>query len=73
MAVLLVVMLVTFHYDRSDERGSDEGEPTISAFEGAGLSAPKDPARVARVFGTDGGTVCGSVGSGVGRGSPSSI
>lgn len=68
MAVLLVVMLTTFRYDRSNQEALTKANELISAFERAGLTAPKDPARVASIFGTDGGNVCGSVGSGVGRG-----
>jgi hypothetical protein len=68
MAALLVVMLITFRYNRANEEALTKANQLISAFQGAGLTAPKDPARVASVFGTDGGTVCGSVGSGVGRG-----
>jgi hypothetical protein len=68
LAVLLVVMLVTYRYNRSNEEALAKAGQLISAFEDAGLRPPKDPARVADVLGTDGGTVCGSVGSGVGRG-----
>jgi hypothetical protein len=68
LAVLLVVMLVTYRYNRSNEEALAKAGQLISAFEDEGLRAPKDPARVADVLGTDGGTVCGSVGSGVGRG-----
>jgi hypothetical protein len=68
LAVLLIVMLVTYRYNRSNEEALAKADQLISAFEDAGLHAPNDPARVADVLGTDGGTVCGSVGSGVGRG-----
>jgi len=68
MALLLVVMLIAFGYNRSNEEALAKANQLITAFEEAGLTAPKDPQRVADVLGTDGGTVCGSVGSGVGRG-----
>src|SRR3954453_13444991 len=68
MAVLLVVMLITWRSNRADQEAMTKANQLISAFEGAGLTPPKDPARGAKVPGTDGGPVCGSVGSGVGRG-----
>jgi hypothetical protein len=68
LAALMVVMMVTYNYNRSNEEALAKAGQLISAFENEGLRAPKDPARVADVLGTDGGTVCGSVGSGVGRG-----
>ena len=66
--VLLIVMLVTWTYNRSNQEALAKANQLITAFDKAGLTAPNDPARVASVLGTDGGTVCGSVGSGVGRG-----
>jgi hypothetical protein len=68
LAVLLVVMLITFRYNRSNDEAVAKAQQLITAFDKAGLAAPADPQRVAKVFGTDGGTVCASVGSGVGRG-----
>ena len=68
LAVLLVVMLITFRYNRSNEEAIAKADQLITAFKDAGLRPPMDAARVASVLGTDGGTVCASVGSGVGRG-----
>ena len=70
MAVLLVVMLITYNYNRSNEEAVAKAQQFITAFDKAGLRAPKDP-RVARVFGTDGGAVCASVGAGSRWASPS--
>lgn len=68
LAALLVVMLVTYNYHRSNEEALTKANQLITAFEKAGLPTPRDPERVADVLGTDGGSVCASVGSGVGRG-----
>ena len=68
LAVLLVVMLIRFSYNRSNEEAMAKAEQLITAFEDAGLRPPMDAQRVAKVFGTDGGTVCESVGEGVARG-----
>ena len=45
LAVLLVVMLVTYSYNRSNEEAVAKAEQLITAFDEAGLRAPKDPAR----------------------------
>jgi hypothetical protein len=65
MAVLLAVMLITFSYNRYNQEAQAKAEELITNFDKAGLRAPKDPERVAKVFGTNGGPVCASVGSGV--------
>jgi hypothetical protein len=68
MAVLLAVMLITFSYNRYNQEAQAKAEQLIANFEKAGLRSPKDPERVARVFGTNGGPVCASVDSGVALG-----
>jgi hypothetical protein len=67
MAVLLVIMLVTYNYNRSNEQALAKAQQLNTAFEQAGLPT-RDPAEVARVFGTDGGAVCASVQNGVALG-----
>ena len=62
LAVLLVVMLVRFNYNRSNEEAVAKAEQLITAFDKAGLRTPADAQKVAKVLGTDGGTVCDSVG-----------
>ena len=61
MAVLLVVMLITYNYNKANEEAVAKAQQLITNLEKAGLRAPRDPAEVARVFGTDGGAVCASV------------
>lgn len=68
MAALLVVMLVSYNYNRSSEEAVAKAQQLNTAFVAAGLPALRDPAEVARVLGTDGGAVCGSVQSGVALG-----
>jgi hypothetical protein len=68
MAALLAVMLITYNYNKSNEEAVAKAEQLIANFEKAGLRSPNDPARVAKVFGTDGGAVCASVESGVALG-----
>lgn len=68
MALLLVTMLITFTYNRSTEEALDKAQELNVAFQEAGLPELRDPVEVARVLGTDGGSVCDAVEPGVGRG-----
>ena len=68
MALLLVVMLITYNYNKNSEEALAKAEQLITAFDEAGLRTPADPNNVARVFGTDGGAVCASVQDGVALG-----
>jgi hypothetical protein len=56
-AVLLVVMLVGWNYDRQNEEADAKAAELIDAYEQAGLRAP-DQDQIARTLGDDGGTVC---------------
>jgi hypothetical protein len=58
LGVLLIVMLVAFDYDRSNEEANQKALQLIAAYEEAGLRPPERPAMVARVLGDDGGWVC---------------
>ena len=58
LGVLLIVMLVAFDYDRSNEEANQKALQLIAAYEEAGLRPPARPAMVARVLGDDGGWVC---------------
>jgi hypothetical protein len=68
LAVLLVVMLVTWNYNRSNAEAVTKAQQLITAFDKAGLRTPASAEEVARVLGTDGGAVCASVRNGVGLG-----
>src|SRR5687767_11235450 len=68
MALLLVVMLVTYNYNKNTDEAVAKAEQLIAALDQAGLRTPKDPNEVARVLGTDGGAVCASVEDGVALG-----
>jgi hypothetical protein len=63
LGVLLVVMLATWNYDKANAEAIDKANQLISAYQSAGMQAPKDPERVAKVLGTDGGEVCVAAGS----------
>jgi hypothetical protein len=66
--VLLVVMLVTYNYNKSSDEALAKAQQLTATLGQAGLPTPKDPAQVAKVFGTDGGSVCASVQDGVALG-----
>lgn len=57
-AVLLVIMLVTWNYSRSNSEAEAKAQQLIAAFQKAGLPTPADAKSVARVFGTDAAVVC---------------
>lgn len=61
--VLLVVMLATWHYNRSSAEARQKAQALVAATQAAGLRVPADPERVARVLGTDGGMVCDIAGN----------
>jgi hypothetical protein len=56
-AVLLIVMLVAWNYDRQNAEADAKAQQLIAAYEKAGLTAP-DQDEIARVLGDDGGAVC---------------
>jgi hypothetical protein len=68
MTLLLVVMLVTYNYNKNTDEALAKAEQLIAALDQAGLRTPRDPNEVARVLGTDGGAVCASVEDGVALG-----
>jgi type II secretory pathway pseudopilin PulG len=68
LVVLLIVMLITYNYNKSNEEALAKAQQLITAFEEAGLRSPRDANEVARVFGTDGGAVCAAVRDGVALG-----
>jgi hypothetical protein len=68
LGVLLVVMLVSYNYNKSNEEALAKAQQLSTTLSQAGLPTPKDPTEVARVLGTDGGAVCASVENGVALG-----
>jgi len=68
LGVLLIVMLVTYNYNKSNDQALAKAQQLTTTLSQAGLPTPKDPANVARVFGDDGGAVCASVENGVALG-----
>jgi len=66
--VLLVVMLLTYNYNKSSDEALAKAQQLTATLGQAVLPTPKDPAQVAKVFGTDGGSVCASVQDGVALG-----
>jgi hypothetical protein len=68
LGVLLIVMLVTYNYNKSNDEALAKATQLTTTLSQAGLPTPRDPAAVARVFGTDGGAVCASVQNGVALG-----
>jgi GH18 family chitinase len=68
LAALLVVMLITYNYNRSNQEAVAKAEQLIAAFDEAGLRAPSSAETVAEVMGTDGGPVCAATAEGVAQG-----
>lgn len=67
-AVLLVIMMVTWNYDRTNAVAEQKADDLIAAYDDAGLRTPYDRDAVARVLGDDGGAVCAAAGSDVAKG-----
>ena len=61
LAALLVVMLVTWNYNKSNAEALDKANQLISSAQAAGLPAPNNPQRVADTLGTDGGEICAAL------------
>jgi hypothetical protein len=61
LAVLLVVMLVTWNYNKANAEAIAKANQLISSAQAAGLPAPTNPQRVADVLGTDGGEICAAL------------
>jgi hypothetical protein len=55
--VLLIVMLVSWNYDRQNEEANAKADELIARLDEAGLRTP-DRDQIARVLGDDGGQVC---------------
>ena len=68
IGVLLVVMLVSYNYNKSNEEALAKAQQLSATLSQAGLRTPRDPASAAKVFGTDGGPVCASIDNGVALG-----
>lgn len=67
-AALLVVMLVTWRYNRSSAEANRKAQQLIASYEQAGLRTPASSRQVARLLGTDGGAVCRLAGSKIQQG-----
>ena len=57
LVVLLIIMLVTWNYNRPSEAALAKAQQLSSEFQSAGLQ-PLDPTQVAQALGEDGGQVC---------------
>jgi hypothetical protein len=62
-AVLLVLMLVGWGYNRSNAAADQKAQQLMAAYGAAGLPVPADTGQIARVLGDDGGAVCDFAGS----------
>jgi hypothetical protein len=58
LAVLLVVMLIAFDYDRRNTEAVDKADELITQLQANGLAAPDDAEDVADLLGDDGGSFC---------------
>ncbi|MGN6693716.1 MAG: hypothetical protein ACTHN0_06025 [Aquihabitans sp.] len=64
-AALLVVMMVTFDYDKQNREADRKADQLIALYEKRGLPAPADKDQIARVLGDDAAVVCKPLGNGV--------
>ena len=58
LAVLLIIAMVTWNYNKANAEALDKANQLISSYKEAGLTAPRSAENVAEVLGTDGGEVC---------------
>jgi hypothetical protein len=63
LAVLLIVMLVTWDYNQPSDAAVAKAQQLASQFQAAGLQ-PIDPKQTAQTLGEDGGEVCAVAGNG---------
>jgi len=61
LAVLLVLAMVTWNYNKANAEALDKANQLISSYQEAGLTPPRSAENVAEVLGTDGGEVCVAV------------
>jgi hypothetical protein len=66
--ILLVVMMLTWNYDRANPEALAKAQQLISKYQAAGLPTPADAEQVASVLGDDGGAVCEAAGSDIEQG-----
>jgi hypothetical protein len=57
-AVLLIVMYVTWNWNRDSTQAKAKAAELIQRYDAAGIATPLDADQVAKVYGTDGGTIC---------------
>ncbi len=57
-AILLVVMFVAWDYNRDSTQAKVKATELIERLDAAGIPTPLDADTVAKVYGTDGATVC---------------
>jgi hypothetical protein len=57
LAVVLIIMLATWHYNRPSDAAVAKAEQLSAQFQAAGLQ-PLDPKQAAEYLGEDGGQVC---------------
>ncbi len=62
LALLLVVMLISYNYDKANTEAQQKAEELIAAYEAAGLATPLPADSLAEVLGDDGGAVCSAIG-----------
>ena len=64
-AVLLVVMVVSFDYDKQNREADRKADQLIALYEEAGLPVPAERDQIARVLGDDAAVVCEPLANGV--------
>lgn len=68
LLVLVVIGLITFNGQKSDQQAQQKAQELTQKFQAAGLPVPSDQETITRQLGDDGGYVCYNPGSALGRG-----
>jgi len=67
VAVLMIVALITYSSEKSDQQAQQKAQQLVTKFEAAGLPVPEDIDILTRTLGDDGGAVCDNPASALGK------
>ena len=67
VGVLMVVAVITYSSEKSDQQSQQKAQQLVTKFEQAGLPVPEDLDILTRTLGDDGGAVCDNPASALGK------
>ena len=67
VGVLMIVGLITYSGQKSDQEAQQKAQQLVTKFEAAGLPVPEDLDILTRTLGNDGGAVCDNPASSLGK------